>query len=127
MVANNKPVFKKTPEDIKELVASTKLPLIIKRIMDAEDAEAAAKAGAAAIVVSNHGGRVLDNTPGTAEVLPSIIDATKGKTRILVDGGIRNGYDVLKMLAIGAEAVLIGRDTVNNCVCKSYPILPEGL
>ncbi|MCK5304881.1 MAG: alpha-hydroxy-acid oxidizing protein, partial [Candidatus Heimdallarchaeota archaeon] len=66
--------------------------------------------------VSNHGGRVLDNTPGTADVLPSIVDAAKGKTRILVDGGIRNGYDVLKMLGIGAEAVLIGRDTVRAAV-----------
>lgn len=116
MAANNKPVFKKTPEDIKELVNSTKLPIIIKGIMDPEDAVAAAEAGAAAIVVSNHGGRVLDNTPGTAEVLPAIVDAAKGKTRILVDGGIRNGYDVLKMLGIGAEAVLIGRDTVRAAV-----------
>ena len=116
MAAHEKPVFRKTPEDIKELVASTKLPVIIKGIMSVEDAVAATEAGAAAIVVSNHGGRVLDHTPGTAEVLPPIVDAVKGKTRILVDGGIRTGYDVLKMLAIGAEGVLIGRDIVRAAV-----------
>ncbi len=116
MAANNKPVFRKSPEDIKELVNSTKLPVIIKGIMSVEDAIAATEAGAAAIVVSNHGGRVLDHTPGTAEVLPPIVDAIKGKTHVLVDGGIRNGYDVLKMLAVGAEAVLIGRDIVRAAV-----------
>ena len=84
--------------------------------MSVEDAIAATEAGAAAIVVSNHGGRVLDHTPGTAEVLPPIVDAIKGKTHVLVDGGIRNGYDVLKMLAVGAEAVLIGRDIVRAAV-----------
>jgi isopentenyl diphosphate isomerase/L-lactate dehydrogenase-like FMN-dependent dehydrogenase len=67
------------------------------------------EAGAAGIVVSNHGGRVLDHTPGTAEVLPEIVAAVKGRLRILVDGGIRSGVDVLKMLALGAEAVLVGR------------------
>ncbi|MHA1235591.1 MAG: alpha-hydroxy-acid oxidizing protein, partial [Promethearchaeota archaeon] len=68
------------------------------------------------IVVSNHGGRVLDHTPGTAEVLPGIVAELEGKIRILVDGGIRTGYDILKMLAIGAEAVLIGRDIVRAAV-----------
>jgi isopentenyl diphosphate isomerase/L-lactate dehydrogenase-like FMN-dependent dehydrogenase len=116
MAAHNKPVFKKSPEDIKELVASTKLPVIIKGIMTVEDAVAVADTGAAAIVVSNHGGRVLDHTPGTAAVLPPIVDAVKGKIKILVDGGIRNGYDVLKMLAIGAESVLVGRDIVRAAV-----------
>jgi len=116
MATHNKPVFKKNIDDLKELVSSTKLPVIVKGIMSIEDAVAAKDAGAAAIVVSNHGGRVLDHTPGTAEVLPGIVAELEGKIRILVDGGIRTGYDVLKMLAIGAEAVLIGRDIVRAAV-----------
>ncbi|MFX1502876.1 MAG: alpha-hydroxy-acid oxidizing protein, partial [Promethearchaeota archaeon] len=109
MAAHNNPVYKKSIEEIKELVSSTNLPVIIKGIMCVEDALAAKEAGVAAIVVSNHGGRVLDHTPGTAEVLPSIVKEVKGKIKIIVDGGIRTGYDVLKMLALGAESVLIGR------------------
>ncbi|MFX1505107.1 MAG: alpha-hydroxy-acid oxidizing protein, partial [Promethearchaeota archaeon] len=82
-----------------------------------EDAVEAVDAGASAIVVSNHGGRVLDHTPGTADVLPEITEALKGrKAIIVVDGGIRTGYDVLKMLALGANAVLIGRDIVRAAV-----------
>jgi 4-hydroxymandelate oxidase len=77
--------------------------------MTVRDAELAVRAGAAGIIVSNHGGRVLDHTPGTAEVLPDIASAVKGKIRIFVDGGIRSGVDALKMMALGAEAVLIGR------------------
>ena len=116
MTTHNKPVFKKSPEDIKELVSATKLPVIIKGIMCIEDALKAKEAGAAAIVVSNHGGRVLDHTPGTADVLQPIVKELKGKIKILVDGGIRNGYDVLKMLALGAESVLIGRDIIRASV-----------
>jgi len=117
MTKHNKPVFKKTPDDIFELVRSTKLPLIIKGIMCIEDAIEAIDAGASAIVVSNHGGRVLDHTPGTADVLPEIVRALKGKeAMIVVDGGIRTGYDVLKMLALGADAVLVGRDIVRATV-----------
>ncbi|KKN00985.1 hypothetical protein LCGC14_1132340 [marine sediment metagenome] len=116
MAMHNKPVFKKSPEDIKELVSSTKLPVIIKGIMSLEDALNAAESGVAAIVVSNHGGRVLDHTPGTADVLPEIADELKGRIKIIVDGGIRTGYDVTKMLALGAESVLIGRDIVRASV-----------
>jgi isopentenyl diphosphate isomerase/L-lactate dehydrogenase-like FMN-dependent dehydrogenase len=86
-----------------------KVPVILKGVMTVQDARLAVKAGAAGIVVSNHGGRVLDHTPGTAEVLPAIAAAVKGKIKIFVDGGIRSGADVLKMLALGAEAVLVGR------------------
>ncbi|MHA2369068.1 MAG: alpha-hydroxy-acid oxidizing protein, partial [Candidatus Hodarchaeales archaeon] len=111
-----KPVFHKSVDDLKELVASTSLPFIVKGVMTVEDAEGAVMAGAKAIVVSNHGGRVLDHTPGTAEALPAIADAVKGKIRVLVDGGVRTGYDVLKMLALGAEAVLIGRDIIRAAV-----------
>jgi len=116
MTTHNKPVFKKSIEEIKELVSSTNLPVIIKGIMSVEDASLAKEAGASALVVSNHGGRVLDHTPGTAEVLHNIVEELKGKIKIIVDGGIRTGYDVLKMLALGAESVLIGRDIIRASV-----------
>ncbi|MFW9903569.1 MAG: alpha-hydroxy-acid oxidizing protein [Candidatus Thorarchaeota archaeon] len=117
MTKHNKPVFKKTAEDIRELVDSTTLPVIIKGVMCVEDAVEAVDAGAYAIVISNHGGRVLDHTPGTADVLPRISGAIKDrKVMIIADGGIRTGYDVLKMLALGADAVLIGRDIVRAAV-----------
>ena len=116
MRTHNKPVFKKSHEDIKELVSSTELPVIIKGIMCPEDALKAAESGAAAIVVSNHGGRVMDHTPGTADVLPEIVNELKDKIKIIVDGGIRTGYDVVKMLALGADSVLIGRDIIRAAV-----------
>ena len=77
--------------------------------MSAEEAVSCAEAGAQGIVVSNHGGRVLDGMAGTADVLPDIAAAVKGRITIFVDGGIRHGEDILKMLALGADAVLIGR------------------
>jgi len=117
MNKHDKPVFRKSEDDIKELVKATSLPVIIKGIMYPEDAVSAVNAGAAAIVVSNHGGRVLDHTPGTAEVLPHIVKAIEDENvMICVDGGIRTGYDVLKVLALGAHAVLIGRDIVRAAV-----------
>lgn len=109
-------IFRKSEDEIRELVESTALPFVVKGLMSPFDAEAAVRAGAAAIVVSNHGGRVLDHTPGTADVLPEIVRAVKGDVLILVDGGIRTGYDVLKMLALGAEGVLIGRDIIRAAV-----------
>ncbi len=93
----------------RRVISQIKLPIILKGVMTVEDGKLAAEAGAAGIIVSNHGGRVLDHTPGTAEVLPEIAAAVKGKIRIFVDGGVRSGTDVLKMLALGAEAVLVGR------------------
>lgn len=116
MTKHNKPVYQKTVEDIKELVSTTSLPVIIKGIMTIDDGLAAVEAGASAIVVSNHGGRVLDHTPGTADVLPNIVAELKYKTMIIVDGGVRTGYDALKMLALGANAVLIGRDIIRAAV-----------
>lgn len=112
LALHGKPVGPKTPEEIKEIVRSTKLPFILKGIMTPDEAELAAEAGVAAIVVSNHGGRVLDQTPGVADVLPGIAAKIKGKVKILADGGVRNGVDVLKMLALGADGVLIGRPFV---------------
>lgn len=112
LALHGKPVGPKTVEEIKELVESTRLPFILKGVMTVEDALLAVETGAKAIVVSNHGGRVLDQTPGVAEVLPEIAEAVKGKITILADGGVRTGVDVLKMLALGADAVLIGRPFV---------------
>ena len=116
MSSYKKPVFKKTKEEIKELVKSTSLPFIAKGIMCADDAQEAVEAGASVIVVSNHGGRVLDHTPGTADVLPLIVDRIKGKATILMDGGIRTGFDVLKALALGAQGILMGRDIIRSAI-----------
>ena len=116
MARHNQPVYRKSVENLRELVKSTVLPVIFKGVMSVEDAKAAVEAGAAAIVVSNHGGRVLDHTPGTIEVLPAIAQAVGEKVTVIADGGIRSGYDVLKMLASGAQAVLIGRDVVRAAI-----------
>ena len=107
------PAGSKTVEELREVAAYAEKPFILKGIMTVRGAEKAAQAGAAAIVVSNHGGRVLDQCPATAEVLPAIADAVGGKMTVLVDGGIRSGLDVFKALALGADAVLIGRPFVN--------------
>ncbi len=88
------------------------LPFIVKGVMTVEGAKKALEAGAWGIVVSNHGGRVLDHTPATCEVLPEIAAALKGRLQIFVDGGVRTGVDVFKMLALGADGVLIGRPLV---------------
>lgn len=98
-----------TPEAIARLAEWAGVPFVVKGVMTADEAEAAVGAGVAAVVVSNHGGRVLDDTPGTAEVLPEVVAAVRGRTCVLVDGGIRSGADVLKCLALGADAVLVGR------------------
>lgn len=84
-------------------------PLIIKGILDAEDAKAAADLGADGIVVSNHGGRQLDGVPSTARALPAIADAAGHRLTVLADGGVRSGLDVVRMLALGARGVLLGR------------------
>ncbi len=107
------PAGSKTVEELKEIAAWAKKPFILKGIMTVAGAKKALEAGASGIVVSNHGGRVLDQCPATAEVLPAIADAVGGKLTILVDGGIRTGMDVFKALALGADAVLIGRPFVN--------------
>jgi isopentenyl diphosphate isomerase/L-lactate dehydrogenase-like FMN-dependent dehydrogenase len=109
MALKGQPVSPKTPEELAEVVGATRLPFIVKGIMTPDEAETAVDAGAAAIVVSNHGGRVLDHTPGAAEVLPAIARAVKGRAVVLADGGVRSGVDVLKYLALGADAVLVGR------------------
>lgn len=108
------PAGSKTVDELKEIVKLMNgKPFILKGIMTVNGAKKALEAGASGIVVSNHGGRVLDQCPATAEVLPAIVDAVGGKMTILVDGGIRTGMDVFKALALGADAVLIGRPFVN--------------
>ena len=106
------PAGSKTVEELREIVSLAEKPFIIKGIMTVSGAKKALEAGVAGIVVSNHGGRVLDSCPATAEVLPDIADAVGGKMKIFVDGGIRSGMDVFKALALGADAVLIARPFV---------------
>ncbi|MDT8893018.1 FMN-dependent L-lactate dehydrogenase LldD [Halomonas sp. I1] len=84
-------------------------PMIIKGILDPEDARDAVRFGADGIVVSNHGGRQLDGVPSTAQALPAIVDAVKGDLAILADSGVRSGLDVVRMVAMGADTVLLGR------------------
>ena len=107
------PAGSKTVAELREIIEFAQKPFILKGIMTVNGARKAMEAGAAGIVVSNHGGRVLDQCPATAEVLPAIADAVGGRMTILVDGGIRTGMDVFKALALGADAVLIGRPFVN--------------
>lgn len=109
---HGKPVKAKTVDEIKELVQSTELPFILKGIMTPDEAEKAVEAGVYGIVVSNHGGRVQDYTPGTADVLEDIAKVVNKRIKVFVDGGIRTGVDVLKMIALGADACLIGRPFV---------------
>ena len=104
----------KSVEELAELIRYAKMPFMVKGIMTVAGALKAVEAGASAIVVSNHGGRVQGGVPATAEVLPAIADAVKGKTKIIVDGGIRSGVDVFRALALGADAVLIGRPVLTS-------------
>ncbi|MGQ9824851.1 MAG: alpha-hydroxy-acid oxidizing protein [Desulfotomaculales bacterium] len=112
MALKGQPVGPKTKEELAALVSRTSLPFILKGIMTVDEAELAVEIGAAAIVVSNHGGRILDHTPGAAEVLPAIARSVGRKITILADGGVRSGVDALKLLALGADAVLVGRPLV---------------
>lgn len=106
------PAGSKTTEELKEIVKLAGVPFIVKGIMTVRGALKAKEAGAAAIVVSNHGGRVLDQCPATAEVLEEIADAVGDSMKILVDGGIRSGTDIFKALALGADGILICRPFV---------------
>ncbi|BBF42654.1 L-lactate dehydrogenase [Lachnospiraceae bacterium KM106-2] len=108
----NPPAGSKSVKELGQIIKEAGRPFIVKGIMTAKAALKAKEAGADAIVVSNHGGRVLDQCPSTAEVLPEIVDAVQGSMKIFVDGGIRCGGDVFKALAIGADAVIIARPFV---------------
>lgn len=104
-----RPVSPKSPKKLAEIIKRWGSAFILKGVMTPDEAKLALDAGAAAIVVSNHGGRVMDHAPSAAEVLPVIAKEVKGKLDILADGGVRTGHDVLKMLALGADAVMVGR------------------
>ena len=106
------PAGSKTVEELSQIIKEAGIPFIVKGIMTVKGAVKAREAGAAAIVVSNHGGRVLDQCPSTAEVLPAIAKEMAGSVTVLVDGGIRSGTDIFKALALGADGVLICRPFV---------------
>lgn len=106
------PAGSKNVEELREIAKMAGVPFIVKGVMTVGGALKAKEAGAAAIVVSNHGGRVLDQCPATAEVLEEIADAVGDSMKILVDGGIRSGTDIFKALALGADGVLICRPFV---------------
>jgi isopentenyl diphosphate isomerase/L-lactate dehydrogenase-like FMN-dependent dehydrogenase len=95
--------------DVERFAADSGLPVVLKGILTAEDAHLACEHGAAAIVVSNHGGRQLDGTLATIDALPGVVEAVDGRIEVLLDGGIRRGTDVVKAIALGARAVLAGR------------------
>jgi 4-hydroxymandelate oxidase len=96
-------------DDLDWLCGCTKLPVVVKGVCRGDDARRAAEHGAKAVVVSNHGGRQLDTAPATCEVLPHVVEAVGDSCEVYVDGGIRRGSDVLKAIALGARAVLVGR------------------
>jgi isopentenyl diphosphate isomerase/L-lactate dehydrogenase-like FMN-dependent dehydrogenase len=98
-----------TWDDLERLVNDCSLPVLVKGLVRADDAELAVEHGAAAIVVSNHGGRQLDGAPASIEALPEVVEAVDGRVEVLMDGGVRRGTDVLTAIALGASAVLVGR------------------
>jgi isopentenyl diphosphate isomerase/L-lactate dehydrogenase-like FMN-dependent dehydrogenase len=116
LIQKNQQSPSRTIQQIQKIRSLTQLPFIIKGIMNIQDAENSVEAGASAIVVSNHGGRILDEMPGTARVLNQIAEKLKGRIPIYVDGGIRSGMDIFKMIALGAEAVLVGRPVAIHAV-----------
>jgi len=110
-------------DDLAWIQSFAKTPIILKGILNPDDADQAAKHGVAAIVVSNHGGRVLDTEPATIEVLPAVVDRVAGRLPVLFDGGVRRGTDILKALGYGASAVLIGRPYIYGLSVAG----PEGI
>lgn len=98
-----------TWKDVEWLRSLTKLPVLLKGVLNPDDADLAVKSGASGVIVSNHGSRNIDTLPATIEALPEVVAKVAGRIPVLVDGGIRRGTDVLKALALGARAVLIGR------------------
>jgi 4-hydroxymandelate oxidase len=104
-----RPVSPKSPQQLKKIIDSTSMKFILKGVMTPDDAKKAVDAGVDAIVVSNHGGRVLDHLPGVADVLARVVAAARKWVGVIADGGVRSGGDVLKLLALGADAVMIGR------------------
>jgi 4-hydroxymandelate oxidase len=116
MALKGQPVFRKSLSELKELVQSTSLPFIFKGITSAEDAAAVLETGCKVVSVSNHGGRTLDCMLGIADVLPRLVPILKGKVVITADGGVRTGFDALKMLALGADFVMAGREFIRAAI-----------
>lgn len=104
-------------KDLEWLASLSGMPILVKGILRGDDAARAADSGVAGIVVSNHGGRQLDGAPATLDALPGVLDAVAGRCPVLIDGGIRWGSDVLKALALGATAVMIGRPVLWGLAC----------
>jgi isopentenyl diphosphate isomerase/L-lactate dehydrogenase-like FMN-dependent dehydrogenase len=103
--------------DLERLVADVPVPVVVKGVHTAEDARLAADHGAAAVVVSNHGGRQLDGVPASLDMLPEVVEAVDNRVEVLMDGGVRRGTDVLVALAVGARAVLVGRPVLWGLAC----------
>jgi 4-hydroxymandelate oxidase len=101
-----------TPDDIEWLAGLSDLPVVVKGVQRADDAVRCMEAGAAAVVVSNHGARQLADAPATADMLAEVVDAVDGQAEVYVDGGLRRAPDVMKALALGAKATLIGRPSL---------------
>jgi 4-hydroxymandelate oxidase len=108
-------------EDLAWVRATTRLPLIVKGILTPDDARRAVEHGADGIIVSNHGGRVLDGLPAAIDVLPAIVEALAGAVPLLMDGGVRTGTDIVKALALGAAAVLVGRPQIHGLAVAGMP------
>jgi hypothetical protein len=107
-----RPCLPKSPNEMRAVASMAKalgLKFAVKGLMTPEDALKAVEAGADGVIVSNHGGRVLDSMPGTADALPAVASAVKGMAAVFCDGGVRSGGDVLKLLALGADCVMVGR------------------
>ncbi len=109
MAMKNQAVGPKGIESLREIIGTTSLPFLVKGIMNPDDARRAVDAGVRAIIISNHGGRVLDEMAGTMDVLDEIVSAVNGQVPLVIDGGFRKGADIVKALALGADAILIGR------------------
>ncbi|SHI02390.1 4-hydroxymandelate oxidase [Pollutimonas bauzanensis] len=107
--------------DVRWLIQLARLPVLLKGITTAEDAQRAVDCGAAGIIVSNHGGRTLDTVPATIEALPAVAQAVDGRVPVLLDGGIRRGTDIFKALALGAAATLVGRPYVYGLAAAGAP------
>src|SRR6185503_8609623 len=104
-------------KDIEWVRTMSGLPVVVKGIVRGDDARRAVDHGAAAIVVSNHGGRQLDTAMPSIRALPEVVDALQGRADVIMDGGVRRGTDVLKAIALGAKAVLIGRPVIWGLAC----------
>jgi 4-hydroxymandelate oxidase len=116
MSQKGQPVYRKSVTELKELVQSTRLPFILKGITSEEDAALALETGCRVVSISNHGGRVLDHMRGIAEVVPRLVPILRGKVTITADGGVRTGFDVIKMLALGADFVMVGREMIRAAI-----------